>query len=369
MQSLKKSPLNEVHINLGAKMVPFAGWLMPIQYSGIIDEHLTVREKAGLFDLTHMGEIIVTGPRAEEYVQKLITNNTAKLADGKAFYTVICFETGGIVDDVIVYRFKKDEYMFVVNASNADKVFAWFRKKLIPEVKLIDKSPKTALLAVQGPASEKILLNVGLNVGSLNYFEFTRQTYRGIECIIARTGYTGEDGFEIFFPVDYAFSLWATLNTAGKKYGLKPVGLGARDTLRIEVGYPLYGNEIDEKTNPVEAGLSWVVDMEKDFIGKESLKQYAGGKTARRLIGFRTIERAVPRAHYDIFSGGNKVGYVTSGTLSPSLDRGIGMGYVPAEMSEAGSHIDISIRGKMVKAEIVKKPFYTGGSIKRDKIS
>ncbi|MCK9555371.1 glycine cleavage system aminomethyltransferase GcvT [bacterium] len=369
MQSLKKSPLNEVHINLGAKMVPFAGWLMPIQYSGIIDEHLTVRKKAGLFDLSHMGEIIVTGQRAEEYVQKLVTNNTAKLTDGKAFYTVMCFKTGGIVDDVIVYRFKKDEYMFVVNASNADKVFAWLRKELIPDVRLMDKSSRTALLAVQGPASEKILLNVGFNVGNLGYFEFIRQMCRGIECVIARTGYTGEDGFEIFFPVDYAFSLWATLNTAGKKYGLKPIGLGARDTLRIEVGYPLYGNEIDEKTNPVEAGLSWVVDMEKDFIGKEALKSHVNGATARRLIGFETAERAVPRPHYDIFSGGDKVGYVTSGALSPVLDRGIGMGYVPAEMSQAGSPIDISIRGKMIRAEIVKKPFYTKGSIKRDKVS
>ncbi len=232
----------------------------------------------------------------------------------------------------------------------------------------MDKSSRTALLAVQGPASEKILLNVGFNVSNLDYFEFIRQMCRGIECVVARTGYTGEDGFEIFFPVDYAFSLWATLNTAGKKYGLKPVGLGARDTLRIEVGYPLYGNEIDEKTNPVEAGLSWVVDMEKDFIGKEALKSYVNGITARRLIGFETIEKAVPRSHYDIFSGGNKIGYVTSGTLSPVLNRGIGLGYVPAEISRPGSSVDISIRGKMVRAEIVKKPFYTKGSIKRDKI-
>ncbi|MDD5644599.1 MAG: glycine cleavage system aminomethyltransferase GcvT [bacterium] len=365
MQFLKKSPLNETHISLGAKMVPFAGWLMPIQYSGIIDEHLTVREKAGLFDLTHMGEIIVTGDKAEEYVQKLITNNTAKLTDGKAFYTVICFETGGIVDDVIVYRLKKDEYMFVVNASNADKVFNWFKKELVTDVRLIDKSAKTALLAVQGPASEKILSSIGFDVGKLGYFEFTRQVYRGIDCIIARTGYTGEDGFEIFFPVDYAFSLWATLNTSGKKYGLKPVGLGARDTLRIEVGYPLYGNEIDETTNPLEAGLSWVVDMGKDFIGKKALESQVNRVSRRKLVGFETIEKAVPRPHYEIFSGGKQVGHVASGTFSPSMEKGIGMGYVPEEISQTGSIIDISIRGRMVKSRIVEKPFYTKGSIKR----
>ena len=359
MEKVKKTPLYDVHVNMGGRMVSFAGWLMPVQYSGIIEEHNCVRKSAGIFDLSHMGEIFVSGVKSVEYLQKLITNDIEKLADGRALYTVMCLESGGIVDDLLVYRIKKDEYMLVVNALNTAKVFAWMRKNLVSGVEIANKSEGTALIAIQGPLSKTIVLSLDFkNPVSIKYFEFMSNNINGIDCILARTGYTGEDGFEIFFPSDYAAVLWDSIFAEAKDTGLMPVGLGARDTLRMEMGYSLYGNDITEETTPLEAGLSWVIDFNKEFIGKEALLKQKEHGLKRKLIGFMMLDRGIPRSHYEIFSSGEKVGEVTSGTMSSTLKKAIGMGYVPVELAKPGTRIDISIRKAMVEARVVKKPFY-----------
>ncbi len=359
MEKVKKTPLYDVHLNMGGRMVPFAGWLMPVQYSGIIEEHNCVRKSAGIFDLSHMGEIFVSGMKSVEYLQTLVTNNIEKLADGWALYTIMCLESGGIVDDLLVYRIKKDEYMLVVNASNTAKVFAWMRKNLVSGVEIVNKSEETALIAIQGPFSKTIVLSLGFkNPVSIKYFEFMANNINGIDCILARTGYTGEDGFEIFLPSDYATVLWDSIFAEAKGTGLMPVGLGARDTLRMEMGYSLYGNDITEEITPLEAGLSWVIDFNKEFIGKEALLKQKERGLKRKLISFMMLDRGIPRRHYEILSGGEKVGEVTSGTMSPTLKKAIGMGYVPVELAKPGTRIDISIRKTIAEAEVVKKPFY-----------
>jgi len=352
---LKRTPLHDRHVSLGAKVIDFGGWAMPVNYpSGILDEHKTVRSAAGMFDVSHMGEVAFRGPRAAEAVQKLVTNDVAKLVDGKAMYTVACLPSGGIVDDLIVYREKADEYLIVVNASNIDKDVAWFKEQAGTLCEIANLSDEYGLIAVQGPKAVALVRSLSdAPVDQLPSFGFTRCQVGGISVGVGRTGYTGEDGFELFVASHDAPRLWDQLLEAGQSVGLKPIGLGARDTLRLEARLSLYGNDIDEEHTPLEAGLGWVVKGH-GFIGEEALaKQRAEGVT-RKLVGFVMKERGIARHGYPIQEGG----VVTSGTTGPTVGVAIGMGYVPADKAAPGTSITVDCRGKAVRAEIVQGPFY-----------
>lgn len=354
----KFTPLKSEHEALGAKMVDFAGWFMPIQYEGLSQEHNTVRTKAGIFDVSHMGEIMVSGPKALETLQWTTTNDVAKLKKNEAHYSLFPNESGGIVDDLIIYCLEPgNKYLLCVNASNSDKDFAFLQKNNKGAV-LENVSSKWGQLAVQGPEAIKIANEVFKeDFSSVTYFTFK-------ECrgnYVARTGYTGEDGVEIFVPWDKTVELWKNLLKAGASKGLKPIGLAARDTLRTEMKYSLYGHEIDDETNPYEAGLGWVVKpKEKDFIGKAKILAYKEKGLKRKLIGFKTIERGIPRQGYSLFSfDSREIGKVTSGTMSPTLNEFIGIGYVDVEFANEGTDISVDIRGKKIKAKVVKTPFVT----------
>lgn len=360
----KRTPLYQVHVALGARMTEFGGWLMPLQYTSIIEEHRAVRSCAGLFDLSHMGEIEISGPHALDLVQWVTTNDANNLEVGQAQYSLLCKPDGGIVDDLLVYRLT-DRYLLVVNAANAGKDFAWINSHRTLrrdwQVQVVDRTDSTALIAVQGPRAQEILQPLtDVSLGGLGYYRSTVGTLAEHErVLISRTGYTGEDGFELFLPADGAESLWHAIMEGGKEVGLVPVGLGARDTLRLEACMALYGNDIDETTNPLEAGLGRWVKFEKgDFVGRDALVRVQQEGPKRRLVGFRMVDPGIARHGYEIFAAGAKVGYVTSGSYSPTLNANIGLGYVPVELSAPGSRIDIHIRGRMAAAEVVPTPFY-----------
>ena len=356
---MKQTPLYDRHKALGAKIIDFGGWAMPVQYSGILDEHKTVRTAAGIFDVSHMGEVWFRGPRAAEAVQKLVTNDVAKLADGAAMYTCACRPTGGIVDDLIVYRQTGESFLIVVNASNVDKDYNWFVEQSGALCDVVNRSDEFALLAVQGPEAVAVVQSLAdAPVAELKSFHWRSAGVAGVAAHVARTGYTGEDGFEIFCASGDAGKLWDALLEAGGKVGLKPIGLGARDTLRLEARLSLYGNDIDEEHTPHEAGLSWVVKG-KGFIGEEALaKQKAEGVT-RKLVGFVMKERGTARHGYNIVDESSKpIGVVTSGSLGPTVGVNIGLGYVPTALAQAGTRLQIDCRGKGAAAEVVNGPFY-----------
>jgi len=356
---LKQPPLYQVHKSLGARMTAFAGWEMPVEYSGIIEEHLTVRKAVGLFDVSHMGEIEVSGERALEAVQIITTNDASKLTDGQVQYTLLCYPTGGIVDDVTLYRFTEKRYMFCVNAVNTDKVSSWIKGQVGVMAEVNDRSKDFALLALQGPLSQRVLQRTcNLDLSFIRYYHFSPGKINGVEAIISRTGYTGEDGFEIFIPPSSAEYVWNIILEVGRDFDIKPAGLGSRDTLRLEMGYPLYGHEISETTTPLEAGLDHFVKLQKPFfIGRDVLAGEALRGVEKRLVGFEMVERGIPRSHYPIYAGDRRVGEVTSGALSPTLDKVIGMGYVETPFGAIGEGIGIEIRGRVLKARIVERPF------------
>lgn len=356
---MKQTPLYGRHKALGAKVIDFGGWAMPVQYSGILDEHKTVREAAGIFDVSHMGEVWFRGPRAAEAVQRLVTNDVGKLADGGAMYTCACRPTGGIVDDLIVYRQHGDSFLIVVNASNVEKDFGWFQEQAGSLCEIVNRSDEFGLLAVQGPKAVALVQSLAdAPVAELKSFTFRPATVAGVATQVARTGYTGEDGFEIFVAAGDVGNVWDALLDAGAAVGLKPIGLGARDTLRLEAKLSLYGNDIDEEHTPHEAGLTWVVKG-KGFIGEEALARQKAEGLTRKLVGFVMKERGTARHGYPIVDeSGTAVGVVTSGSVGPTVGANIGMGYVPTALAQAGTRLHIDCRGKTAAAEVVNGPFY-----------
>ena len=361
--ALKRTPFHEFHRAAGAKLVEFAGYEMPVRYTGDVREHLAVRTAAGLFDITHMGEFEVRGPGATEWLDRMVTNHVAALAVGQALYSPMCRPDGGIVDDLLVYRYA-DHHMLVVNASNMAKDFAWLDSHRPPEVSLVDRSEATALLAVQGPNAAAILRgHVPGEAMELGYYRFTTGALFGCPATISRTGYTGEDGFELYFDPAHAATVWNGLIEAGRPHGLELVGLGARDTLRLEMGYMLYGNDLDDTTTPLEAGLGWTVKLAKgDFHGRDVMVKQKADGLKRRLVGFQLDGRRVPRHGMRILSGGRPVGAVASGTFSPSLERPIGMGYVETALAANGTALEIEAGPTTLAARVTARPFYTRGT-------
>lgn len=365
---LKKTPLHEEHRRLNAKLVPFAGYEMPVQYpSGILAEHQAVRERAGIFDVSHMGELEIRGGDALGFVQYVTTNDAGRLEVGQAQYSAFCGEDGAMLDDCIVYRFA-DHYMIVVNASNVDKDRDWIAAHAARfGTQVIDRSEETGLIALQGPTAQEILgLVTEADLDSIRYYHFAEGTVADAPAVISRTGYTGEDGFELYLPADRTAHVWQRLLAVGERYGLLPAGLGARDSLRLEMGYALYGNDIDDRRTPLEAGLGWVTKLDKgDFIGRDALAKQKEAGVRERLVGFICQERGFPRHGYTVQIDGEAVGEVTSGIVSPMLQQGIGMAYVPAEAAKPGTRIDIMVRDKPIPAEIVRPPFYKDGSVRK----
>lgn len=366
--TLQRTPLHGEHLRLNAKMVPFAGFEMPVQYpSGITAEHNAVRTAAGLFDVSHMGEFFVRGPQALDFVQHVTTNDASRLEVGQAQYSTMVNDQGMLIDDLLVYRFA-DHYMLVVNGANREKDWAWTRKHAAGfDVRFTDESDDIALLALQGPRAQEILARLTeTDLEAIRYYHFTEGTVDSVRAVISRTGYTGEDGFELYVAGEHAAGLWRRLLETGAGEGLIACGLGSRDSLRLEMGMALYGNDLDEGHTPLEAGLAWVTRLDKgDFVGRDALKAQKEAGVARRLVGFRLKERGFPRPHYPVTVNGETVGEVTSGTLSPTLGEGIGMAYVPTGASKAGTEIGIVIRDRAIPAEVVKPPFHTSGTVKR----
>lgn len=360
---MKNTPFTEKHIQFGAKMAEFAGYNMPISYSGINDEHLTVRKNAGIFDVSHMGEFILKGEHALELIQTVTANDASKLTNGKAQYSCLINEKGGIVDDLLVYCIEANKvYMLVVNASNIEKDWSWILEHNTRSVEMQNISDQTCLLAIQGPNATKILQPLtGMDILNLKYYSFVKGKFAGIDnVLISATGYTGAGGVEIYFEdkEDAADKIWNAIFEAGKEAGIKPIGLGARDTLRLEMGYCLYGNDIDDTTSPLEAGLAWITKFSKNFIAKEILEEQKQNGIERRLVGFEMIEKGIPRQGYEVKNfGGEVIGYVTSGTQSPSLNKAIGLGYVQLAFAQPDTDIFIKIRGKLLEAKVVKLPF------------
>ncbi len=358
---MKDTALTAKHISLGAKMVPFAGYNMPVQYSGINAEHETVRNAVGVFDVSHMGEFILKGEKALDLIQKVCSNDASKLYDGKIQYAYLPNNTGGIIDDLLVYRIDNKTYMLVVNASNIEKDWNWISSLNTEEVEMKNISDRTSLLAVQGPKSAEALQGLtNVYLAGMEYYTFKKGTFAGVDnVLISATGYTGAGGFELYFENAAADKIWDAVFEAGEAYGIKPIGLGARDTLRLEMGFCLYGNDIDDNTSPIEAGLGWVTKFTKEFTNSEALKQQKENGVPHKLVGFEMVERGIPRHDYEITdASGNTIGKVTSGTQSPSLQKAIGLGYVSKENAKEGSEIFIKIRDKKVKAKVVKPPFY-----------
>lgn len=357
---LKKVALNDTHEALGAKMVEFAGYKMPVRYSSDKEEHMTVRQGVGVFDVSHMGEFMVSGSQAKALLQKVISNDIDKLFDGKALYGYLPNEQGGIVDDLLVYRLSEEMYMLVVNASNIQKDWDWIQSQNTMGATLEDISDQTCLFAVQGPKAHEAMQSLtDVNLAEMKFYTFCKTQFAGVaDVIVSATGYTGAGGFEIYVASEQAEKVWKAIFEAGKDFDIKPIGLGARDTLRLEMGYCLYGNDINDQTCPIEAGLGWVTKFTKDFVNHESLKVKKENGVNRKLIGFQMIERGIPRQHYKILNEqGEELGEVTSGLLSPVLNQGIGMGYVPKNYSKADTEIYIQIRNKNLKAKVVKPPF------------
>ncbi len=367
---MKITPFTEFHIKAGARMVPFAGYNMPVEFSGINDEHITVREKAGVFDVSHMGEFWVKGPTATDYLQYITSNDVSNLYDGKVQYTCFPNGRGGIIDDLLVYRFNTEKYLLVVNAANIEKDWNWCVKNalkfnIIPGKDLINASDDTAQLAIQGPLALKTMQKLTeYPVIDMEYYTFKEIEFAGIKNVLfSTTGYTGAGGCEIYIPNEDGSRLWNAIFEAGNEFGIKPIGLGARDTLRLEMGYCLYGNDINEQTSPIEAGLGWITKFTdgKNFIDKQLLLKHKNEGVERRLKGFIMIDRGIPRQHYEVVNDkGNLIGEVTSGTMSPMLKQGIGMAYLIKDYCKPDTEIYIRIRNKDLKAKVVNLPFYKG---------
>lgn len=360
---MKNIPLSETHIALGAKMVPFAGFNMPVQYEGVNVEHETVRNAVGVFDVSHMGEFLIEGEHALELIQQVTSNDASKLTIGKAQYSCLPNDTGGIVDDLIVYRIKETTYLLVVNASNIEKDWQWIQSKNKVGATMRNLSDTYSLLAIQGPkAIEAMQSLTSHDLSAIPFYGFIVGDFAGIEhVIISATGYTGSGGFEIYCKNSEVKQIWDKVFEAGAGYGIKPIGLAARDTLRLEMGYCLYGNDIDDNTSPIEAGLGWITKFTKKFTNSEALEKEKQNGPTRKLIAFELNERGIPRHGYDIVdANGTKIGEVTSGTMAPSLNKGIGLGYVPMAFAEVGSTVFIQIRKNAIPATVVKLPFYKG---------
>lgn len=358
---MKQVPLNDVHVALGAKMVPFAGYNMPVQYEGVNIEHDTVRNGVGVFDVSHMGLFKISGENALDLIQKVTSNDASVLVNGKAQYSYLPNDKGGIVDDIITYKVNDTEYLMVVNASNIDKDFEWIASHNSMNAAFENLSDQYSLLAIQGPKANEAMQSItNVDLANLKFYTFEVGTFAGKEnVIVSATGYTGSGGIEIYAKNEDIVDIWNAVLEAGKEFGVKPIGLAARDTLRLEMGYCLYGNEINDTTSPIAAGLGWVTKFTKDFVNSEAIKADKENGVATKLIGFELIDRGIPRHDYEIVDAeGNVIGHVTSGTQSPSLGKGIGMGYVNKEFAKEGSEIFIRIRKNDVKAQVVKTPFY-----------
>ena len=368
---LKRTALFEEHQRLNGRLIDFGGWELPVQYTGVMDEHLACRQAAGLFDVSHMGEVHVEGRDSEAFLNYLVSNNVAKVAVGQAQYSVMCHPTGGIVDDLIVYRRAADRFLVVVNASNTDKDFAWMEKVLAEfraktpgaQLSVTNESSKYTQIAIQGRIAQEILQPLtNVSLAPIKYYWFAEGTVLGsIPAIIARTGYTGEDGFEIYVPWSEGAKVWRALLEAGSPKGLKPCGLGARDTLRLEMKYPLYGNELNDTTTPLDAGLGWVTKLDKgDFVGRAPLVKQKEAGLKKALVGLTLIGRGIPRGGYKVFSedGSQELGELTSGTQSPSLKTTIAIGYLPTEQAKIGTRVAVDIRGTKIPAEVIATPFY-----------
>jgi aminomethyltransferase len=356
----KNIPLHQLHVNLGGKIVPFAGFNMPVRYSSDIEEHMTVRNGVGVFDVSHMGEFKVEGPHALDLIQRITSNDASKLEDGQAQYTCLPNDKGGIVDDLIVYRIKENDYFIVVNAGNIEKDWNWFVTHNTKGAILKNLSDEYCLFAVQGPKAVSVLQKItATDLSSIKYYHFTIGTFAGVaDVIMSNTGYTGAGGFEIYVKNANAEKVWNAIFEAGKDVNIKPIGLGARDTLRLEMGFCLYGNDIDDTTSPLEAGLGWITKFTKDFTNSVNLKKQKEEGVKRKLVGFKMIDRGIPRHDYQIKDAtGNVIGKVTSGTQSPLLNIGIGLGYVATEFAIVGSEIFVDVRGRALKAQVVKLPF------------
>lgn len=365
---LIRTPFHAVHLSLGAKMIPFAGFEMPIHYpGGIRAEHAAVRAAAGLFDVSHMGEFTVRGPQAEAFVQHLTVNDVSRVAPGQAQYSALCSETGHVLDDLLVYRFQ-DRFVLVVNAGNRTKDWDWAQEHAAAfDVALSDDSDRIALLAVQGPVASRILAPLTpAALDAVGYYRFVEAPVAGVDAVVSRTGYTGEDGFELYVPADGAAELWRALSEAGADHGLAPAGLGSRDSLRLEMGYALYGNDLSESYTAIESGLGWIVKLDAgDFVGREALAAEKAKGPARRLAGVRLLERGFPRPGYPLVHEGRDAGVVTSGVASPSLGTGVAMGYLPAQAARPGVEVGVRIRDRVVRGRTERPPFYTKGSIRR----
>jgi aminomethyltransferase len=358
---IRRTPLHDEHVAADGRMVDFAGWRLPIRYAGLIDEHKAVRTRAGLFDVSHMGEASVRGPQAVEYLQRLTCNNVAKLVPGRAHYTALTTPVGSFVDDLLVYCLEADHFLLVLNAANTQKDVAWLEEHTGGfEVEVRDESAEWAQLALQGPRAVEIVAPLtDADPGALRYYGFVRADVAGVPSVLSRTGYTGEDGFEVYCPADGAPRVWRALLESGQPHGLLPAGLGARDTLRLEAKMALYGNDIDESTSVLEADLGWIVKLKKgDFIGRDVLAQQKEQGVERKLVGFEMQGRAIPRHGYPVLVDGERVGEVTSGTFAPFLSKRIGLAYVPIALTVVGSRFDVEIRGRAEAAAVVPTPFY-----------
>ncbi|MDB4710398.1 glycine cleavage system aminomethyltransferase GcvT [Flavobacteriales bacterium] len=358
---MKSTALSQMHIDLGAKMVPFAGYNMPVQYEGVNIEHETVRNGVGVFDVSHMGEFILKGPNALDLIQKVSSNDASKLFPGRAQYSCLPNNTGGIVDDLLIYMIKEQEYLLVVNASNIEKDWNWISSHNSKGVEMLNVSDDWSLLAVQGPKAIDVLQKLtDVDLSEIKYYHFTKGVFAGVDdVIVSATGYTGSGGFELYVPNSVAKKVWNSLFEAGKTYDIKPIGLAARDTLRLEMGFCLYGNDINDKTSPLEAGLGWITKFSKDFINSDELKNQKEAGVSKKLIGFEMVDRGIPRNGYQINNAdGIAIGHVTSGTMGPSVKKAIGLGYVNIDYVSENQDIFLEIRNKQVAAKVVKFPFY-----------
>ena len=363
--ALKRTPLYAAHAAAGGRMVPFAGWEMPVQYTGIIEEHLAVRGRAGLFDVSHMGEVDLAGPGALALAQQLVTNDVGRLAEGQALYTPMCTAEGGIIDDLLVYRLGADHFMLVLNAANTDEDLAWIRQHAAGNTRVTDRSAEIALLALQGPRAQQILQPLTrAAVAEIRYYWFLDKVeVAGRRALVSRTGYTGEDGFELYVRAEDAAPVWDALLEAGARLGLLPAGLGARDTLRLEAGLLLHGNDMDKTVTPLEVGLGWTVKLGKgEFIGADALGRQKREGVTRRLAGFTLRDRAIARHGFPIHRGGETVGRVTSGSFAPTLQQSVGLALVGASHAQPGEHLDVEIRGRDVEGTVTKLPFYKRAS-------
>lgn len=358
---MKNITLNDTHVALGGKMVPFAGFVMPVQYEGVTIEHETVRNGVGVFDVSHMGEFLLAGPDALDLIQRVTTNDASTLTIGRAQYSCLPNGNGGIVDDIIIYKMKEEQYLLVVNASNIDKDWDWISKHNTKGVEMRNLSDDYSLLAIQGPKAVEAMQSLtSVNLSEIKYYHFEVADFAGIEhVIISATGYTGSGGFEIYCKNSEVQQVWDKVFEAGAPFGIKPIGLAARDTLRLEMGFCLYGNDIDDTTSPIEAGLGWITKFTKDFVDAEKLQAQKEAGVSRKLVAFEMIDRGIPRHDYELVdTSGNVIGKVTSGTMSPSMKVGIGLGYVTTENAAVDSEIFVQIRDKNLKAKVVKLPFY-----------